>query len=417
MFIKRIETQNFKSFRHIVVDLQDLNVLVGPNAAGKSNFVGMLKFLKDIARDGLGNAVARAGGFKYVKNTNADAKDEVSFSITYDLNTSERMKHGNLYIDIKELVYEFSIQHDNKTPGFSVTHDKVTLFFTEFIRQDELTKAIELLGKGQIAFFVSDAKIQVEADLPHPLSTEEVFPFVSSFPETELTPGTLLLQSTFLFVLHFTLGFKQAPFSEMGIYDFDPKFKQHAVPSARAGELEEDGSNLPLKLMELLSFADDRRKFLNLVRAILPFVEDIEIQKQMGEFVFFSLKEKHTPSLYVPSFLLSDGTVNIVSLVYALYFDGKSPIVLEEPDRHIHPHIVHRLVALLNEVAEETQLFITTHSPEVVKHVNLEDLLLISRDRNGYSTVSRPIERENVKIFLENEIGAEELFVDNLLGV
>jgi predicted ATPase len=71
----------------------------------------------------------------------------------------------------------------------------------------------------------------------------------------------------------------------------------------------------------------------------------------------------------------------------------------------------------MKESSERRQLMITTHSTEVVKHVSLEDILLITRDREGFSVISRPADKEEVRTFLENEIGIEELFVQNLLGL
>jgi hypothetical protein len=53
----------------------------------------------------------------------------------------------------------------------------------------------------------------------------------------------------------------------------------------------------------------------------------------------------------------------------------------------------------------------------VVKHASIEDLLLISRDTEGFSVVSRPADKEEVRTFLENEIGIEELYIQNLLGL
>ncbi|HII98688.1 MAG TPA: ATPase, partial [Methanoregula sp.] len=67
--------------------------------------------------------------------------------------------------------------------------------------------------------------------------------------------------------------------------------------------------------------------------------------------------------------------------------------------------------------AEKKQVMVTTHSTEVVKYATLDDILLISRDSEGYSVISRPGDKDEVKAFLENEIGIEELYVQNLLGL
>ena len=72
---------------------------------------------------------------------------------------------------------------------------------------------------------------------------------------------------------------------------------------------------------------------------------------------------------------------------------------------------------MMKEASEKKQVMITTHSTEVVKHTTLDDILLISRDSGGFSIISRPGDKEEVRTFLANEIGIEELYVQNLLGL
>jgi len=52
----------------------------------------------------------------------------------------------------------------------------------------------------------------------------------------------------------------------------------------------------------------------------------------------------------------------------------------------------------------------------LVRQSNLDELLLVSRDKEGYSIITRPGENEQVRIFLENELGLDDLLVQNLLG-
>jgi len=60
---------------------------------------------------------------------------------------------------------------------------------------------------------------------------------------------------------------------------------------------------------------------------------------------------------------------------------------------------------MFEEVSSQKQIIFTTHNPEVVRHVGLNNLLLVARDANGFSSVSRPEQRETVKVFLQNELG------------
>jgi len=58
MPIQRIHVENFKSFSELDIKLSRFHVLIGSNAAGKSNFISIFKFLRDITRHGIVNAIA-----------------------------------------------------------------------------------------------------------------------------------------------------------------------------------------------------------------------------------------------------------------------------------------------------------------------------------------------------------------------
>ena len=106
----------------------------------------------------------------------------------------------------------------------------------------------------------------------------------------------------------------------------------------------------------------------------------------------------------------------MTALIVALYFEEKILVILEEPEKNIHPYLIGSVVEMMKDAAGKKQIFVTTHNPEIVKRVDIESILLISRNREGFSTISKPAEREEVKTFLENEIGIEDLYIQNLLG-
>ncbi len=69
MPIQQIHVENFKSFSELDIELSRFNVVIGSNAAGKSNFISIFKFLRDIAKHGIVNAIAMQGGSEYLQNT------------------------------------------------------------------------------------------------------------------------------------------------------------------------------------------------------------------------------------------------------------------------------------------------------------------------------------------------------------
>src|SRR5512136_3198004 len=84
MTIKKIHVENFKSFSEIDVELSRFNVIIGSNAAGKSNFISAFKFLRDIARHGVVNAIAMQGGADYIRNVKIGNERDLVFQVTYE---------------------------------------------------------------------------------------------------------------------------------------------------------------------------------------------------------------------------------------------------------------------------------------------------------------------------------------------
>ncbi len=61
MFLKKLVVHNYKSLRHVCFEPPPLAVLIGPNAAGKSNFADSIHFLSEVYSQGLEVAIARKG--------------------------------------------------------------------------------------------------------------------------------------------------------------------------------------------------------------------------------------------------------------------------------------------------------------------------------------------------------------------
>jgi predicted ATPase len=153
------------------------------------------------------------------------------------------------------------------------------------------------------------------------------------------------------------------------------------------------------------------------MRDLLPFVDDLRVEPFADRTFLFRLEEVFFPDEYLPASLLSDGTINVTALIVALYFERRALVAFEEPERNLHPSLLAKVVDMLRDASRRKQVIISTHSPEVVRHAKLEDLILVSRGESGFSRLSRPSERETVRDFLKNEIGIEDLFLQNMLEI
>ena len=416
MGIQRIKVTNFKSFKELEVVLGEFNVLIGANASGKSNFVQIFKFMKDIASHGLDNAVSMQGGVEYLRNINVGATENFSLKVVSDSDfrlVVRRTKNDD-FIGIKtyETTYEFALKFKKRGLGFEIAKDNLTRQ-CNFVRLEERKKKLEekeKLGEGDVTVSRANGKVKIGLHKPEevPIKEEDIYP--PFLREEKLPPNTLLIQTPFFFI-PLLEGF----FGNISVYDFDPKLPKKATPITGKAELEEDGSNLSIILKKITENKEKRRKLFNLVNDLLPFIGNLDVENFADKSLLFKLQEIYFENQYLPASLISDGTINITALIVALYFEKKQLTIIEEPERNIHPYLISKVVDMMKDASQKKQIIATTHNPEIVKHAGLDNLLLVSRDEEGFSRVSRPADTEEVKTFLENEIGIEELYVQNLL--
>jgi len=416
MSIKRIEAKNFKSFKELKIDLGKFNVIIGANASGKSNFVHIFEFLRDITTSGLDNAVSLQGGVEYLRNINIGASEPFSIKVVSDKEFGWGLETKADLIGIRtyETIYEFALKFNKKGSGFRIAKDRLTqkCKFIRLERKEKKIKKKEVLGDGKILISRSNGRVKIDLNIPPnvPLKKEIVFP--PFLREEKLPEHTLLLETPYFFIPSL-----EDIFSEISIYDFDPKLPKKATPITGKAELEEDASNLSIILKNITENKEKRRKLFNLVKDLLPFVENLDVEKFADKSLLFKLKESYFKNQYLPASLISDGTINITALIVALYFEKKPFIIIEEPERNIHPSLISKVVEMMKDASktQKKQIVVTTHNPEFVKYAGLENILLVSRNEEGFSTISRPADKEEVKIFLKNDIGIEELYIQNLL--
>ena len=411
MRIESIAISNFKSFKSVNLHkLGRLNVLIGSNASGKTNFIQAFRFLRDIARHGLLNAVSLQGGAEYLRNTNLPLGEPCAIRIGYDPDLSLTRVVANRTFSIRSLYadYAFSFQFPNGD-DLHITEDRLTARLDIFEKTADEPRHI---SSGEAILSNDRGRIRFELKLPpdSPVQANDIMPpFLQA---DRLEEKTLLMEAPVFALVH---RFHN-PFDRIAIYDFDPRRPRHSAPITGKADLEEDGSNLAIAIKRILENKESKRKFGNLLKDILPFIDDIGTEK-IDKSIFFKIRDRYSGDAYLPSSFISDGTLNIIALIVALYFEKKGIMMIEEPERSIHPHLVGKVVSMMKEVAEHRQIFLTTHHPDIVRLADLENIWFSSRDPNGFSTICRPLDQEATRILLKNELGIEDLFTQNLLGL
>jgi len=412
MAITNIKVSNFKSFKDLDLDLGRFNVVIGANASGKSNFVEIFRFLKTLEDKNLADAVSLHGGRESILNKKLGPSELLRMRATSD----RQMDWGGAWPDIRvhETVYDFCLQ-------FGDVQDTIV------IRDDRLAQKLHLTRNGEdvearLESYLSEGERKLEIGPPNVMdylaSREDASEnaLIAFQRYHRATGGAKEMRGARgLLINHrfFGLMGMERLFADVGVYDIDPRAIKRPHETAGMPRLEENGENLVLVLKRILADPEKSRRFHNLLQYMLPFTVAVGVEQYLGVSLLLKLREEYYDDSLLAN-LLSDGTVDVVALIVALFFEDKDVVIIEEPERNIHPHLISGLMTLMKDAARNRQVIITTHSPEVVKHAGVQNLLLMSRDKEGFSMVSRPAENEDVKVFLKNNLGLDEVFVKEL---
>lgn len=426
MKVQSLEITNFKSFRKMKVEFGRFNVLIGPNAAGKSNFIQVFRFLRDIVTVGLENAISMQGGVEYIRNLNLGVKEKY---LTCKLNIAHyrglrplKQVEGEM-IGIKpaEFIHEFALEFADDNSGYKVARDSLVQKFDFYkMKNDEIGREEnEKVGSGVLKITNFEGKLDVSfiKQGTAPITKEDLIP--SLYMDIQSLGDVTRLRESLFIESQFYMPHPESvrkTISELCIYDLDPTQPKSVTSIAGRADLEENGENLAIVLRRILADEEKRRTLFNLTKYVLPFIEDLEVEKFLDKYLQLTVKEHYVPSQYLPASLMSSGSLFIISIIIALYFDKKPLVIFEEPARRVHPHLISKVIEMMKDVSGKKQIILSTHNPEIVKYGGIDNIFFVARDKDGFSMIHKPGEKEDVREFMANEIGIEELYIQNLLS-
>lgn len=416
-----LEIENFKSFREANIDLSSLNVVIGPNAAGKSNLLDIIRFIRDLVQYDLRNAISLQGGINHFRNVKigADRDFRLSFTLVDPYGFTESAEDGTSYhIKADETHYELGLEFLDSEDDYRRSRDALQISYNIFPSNRGELWSEDLgdpIGNVQLELAGTEAipEIGLEMEGEIPLSSEVFEPSqLQTIEESQARRYETVLRLGANWVatpLDHILG-------EISVYDFNPRLPKKAVPVQGRITLEEDGSNLALVLQDILDDEEQKRKLFNLITDLLPFIDNLGIERIADTSLLVEVEETYYEEEAFPASSISDGTINTAALLIALYFEHRHITAIEEPAKNIHPGLISRIMAMMEDASSNKQLIITSHSPEVVKSAGSDSLMFVSRNDEGFSYIINPNERDEFEDLITEDFGLEDLFIENLLG-
>ena len=418
--LKELYVTNFKSIDEMSINFNNFNVIIGANASGKSNIIQVLKFLNDIELYGIENAISLQGGSEYLRNVNIKSEKNTRIKVDVEINSKfRRIVRGEngkkkYKINMEKITFEFAIKYYKRNQKFKVISDELIIdqriykILNDDNNDDDIDEGLikTKVYKGAKKYLSKIVSNMDDIDIEKEI-------LLSPFFVEYINQSNKLLLQDIDFILPPNIN---SIFGSFIIYDFDPKKLKKISSISGKNDLEPDGSNLAIVLKKITEDKKKSNVFSNLIQDLLPFVNEVKVDKFIDKSFLFKYKEKYADNNYFPSSIMSDGTVSITALIVAIFFEDKHLMVFEEPERNIHPYLLSKIIELMKDASSDKQILITSHNAEVIKYAGLENLIFVARCAKGYTTVSKPINNKKVKIFLENELGVDELYTQNLLG-
>ena len=150
-----------------------------------------------------------------------------------------------------------------------------------------------------------------------------------------------------------------------------------------------DAANIAPFLLHLKS--NEKRAYdqiVDTVRLVTPFFNNFILKPNKSEKVRLRWKQKGSDYPLKPHHL-SDGTLRFICLTTALLQpDPPSAIIIDEPELGLHPYAIEILAELIEAAARKTQLIVSTQSPALVDYFEPKDIIIVNR-KKGASVFQR----------------------------
>lgn len=156
-------------------------------------------------------------------------------------------------------------------------------------------------------------------------------------------------------------------------------------PVSDAVKLKEDAANLAPFLLRLRETArESYRRVVEAIRTIFPPFADFELHADSG-YVLLQWREQNNDAFFVCE-QGSDGLLRFMRLATILLQPAAmlpDVLLIDEPELGLHPHALELLAGLIQRASAEVQVVIATQSPALVSEFEPQDIVVVDRDENG----------------------------------
>jgi len=347
--LDKLTVKGFKSIKELnAFKLGDLNVIIGANGAGKSNFVQIFRMLMAMTQKNLSRFILERGG--------AD---------------------------------NFLFNGPKSTPTINMEFEFASL---SSFSAGSNSYRFELTPTADEEFLISEERKYINTNWR---------PYGGPSKESRLYEerNEKSMNGEWNGVGHFVYE----SISNWMVYHFhdtgerSPMRRSEIVEDYR--KLRGDAANIAPFLLHLKNeayFSSYYKKIIDAVRLVIPFFDDfrLDVRKRgEAEKVRLGWSQKGSDFPMQP-YHLSDGSIRFICLATALLQPSPpSTIIIDEPELGLHPAAIVVLAELIQAASKQTQVIVATQSPALIDQFCIEDIIVMNR-RDGASIFERLKEKD-----------------------
>ncbi|MCC7292389.1 MAG: AAA family ATPase [Phycisphaerales bacterium] len=361
--IDKLTVKGFKSIRSLEeLELRPLNVLIGSNGAGKSNFIGLFSLIRALAERNLQDFVSEQGRAKALLHLGPKVTSEITARVQFGKNrysfTLKRTVQGDLTFKCEVVGY--------RPRGIDWYEERLGAAGARESKLHDAARTRGTLGGPHVARFVLKA-----------IRDWVVYHFHDTTPQSGLRDYESITDNDFL---------------------------------------RSNASNLAPYLLELSNRHGHAYTLVrDVVRLIAPFFDDFRLKPRkfgVQEQVRLEWRQRGSDYPFDPT-QLSDGTLRFICLATALLQPAPpATMIFDEPELGLHPHALSVLAGLLRQASARSQIIVCTQSPLLVDEFEPADIVVVGRE-GGASTFHR-LNAKDLKAWLE-EYSLGELWQKNVI--
>lgn len=360
--LQRIEIKNLLSFgsEGVSLDLLPLNVLIGPNASGKSNLIEIIRLLSWAPVDLSRPFYAGGGVDEWLWKGGKDTPKGV-VAAWFSFGKGGRLEHG------------FDVTRSGQR--LSVLKEDICLILGpedgnsyDWLYDNEAGLARIKRAGNFAAITLEAAEIKSEQSILSQRKDPTAYPELHQLSTS---------YESFAFLTDWTMG-RSGP----------PRIPQR--PDLSQHFLSADAANLALVLNDILFHPGVEEKIMERLQVVYERAQGL-LTRIAGGTVQLFVRERGLSSP-IPATRLSDGTLRFLALLAVLYHPKPPPLVcIEEPELGLHPDALATVAEMLLEASKRMQLIVTTHSDLLISHFTETPEVVVACDQGPDGTYFRRV--------------------------